>query len=60
MKMYQQSLMYMLIQMPHHYQVKLLMKKQSTMVNGLTDQSLKIKLDFDEIPPISVAAKRFL
>ena len=24
------------------------------------DQSLKIKLDFDEIPPISVAAKRFL
>ena len=30
------------------------------MVNGLTDQLLKIKLDFDEIPPISVAAKRFL
>ena len=29
---------------PHHYQVKLLMKKQSTMVNGLTDQSLKIKI----------------
>ena len=59
MKMYQQSLMYMLIQIAP-LPGKIVNEEAINYGKWATDQSLKIKLDFDEIPPISVVAKRFL